>query len=113
MSMVTGRSRDFLLLASALLAAAVILLYRLTDFPLHFFCDEAVQGAEARSLLDTGRDRAGALWPLFIRGRGGYHLSPSVYWLIPFQALLGDSEFVVRLSHAMASLLGVAGAKPT
>jgi hypothetical protein len=107
---VVSRSRQLLGLSFSLLVAAAVLLYRLTDFPLYFFCDEAVQSAEVRSLLDSGKDRAGAAWPLFIRGHGSYQLSLSVYWLMPFQAVLGASERVVRLSHLVASLIGVTAA---
>ncbi|HMO30920.1 hypothetical protein [Enterovirga sp.] len=98
--------------AAALVLAfvALILFDSLAEFPLYFFCDEAVQGAEAQSLLAHGADRAGVAWPLFFRGHGGYQLSLSVYWLLPFQWLFGMSEGVVRASHAVASLIGVAGA---
>ena len=103
------RSRDLLAFALALAAAAFVIFFRLTEFPLYFFCDEAIPAVEAQSLLTTGRDRAGALWPLFIRGQGVYQLSLSVYWLLPFQALFGMSETVVRACGALASLIGAAG----
>jgi len=103
------RSRDLLAFALALAAAAFVIFFRLTEFPLYFFCDEAIPAVEAQSLLTTGRDRAGALWPLFIRGQGAYQLSLSVYWLLPFQALFGMSETVVRACGALASLIGAAG----
>lgn len=104
------RSRDLLAFALALAVAAFVVFYRLADFPLYFFCDEAIPAVEVQSLLTTGRDRAGVMWPLFIRGQGAYQLSLSVYWLLPFQALFGMSETVVRTSDALASLIGVAGA---
>jgi len=107
---VTKGSRETLLFSFLLLAAAVVLFFRLTEFPLYFFCDEAAQGAEVNALLDSGKDRAGVTWPLFFRSHGGYQLSLSVYWLMPFQALLGESEFAVRASHVVASLLGVTAA---
>jgi hypothetical protein len=108
--MPSKRSRDLLAFALALVIAAFVLFYRLTDFPSYFFCDEAIPAVEVQSLLATGRDRAGVSWPLFIRGYGAYQLSLSVYWLLPFQALFGMSEIVVRACAALASLIGVAGA---
>jgi hypothetical protein len=80
----------------------------ITEFPPYFFCDEAIQGAEAFSLISRGVDRHGAPWPVFIKGHGEYHLSATVYLQIPFILLFGLNEFAVRLCTAVSTAIAPA-----
>ena len=80
---------------------------KLTAFPIYFFCDEAVAGVDAYSLLTQGTDMFGNSYPLFFQGLGDYALSLSVYLQLPFIRLFGLNEFAVRLTTAVISLIGV------
>lgn len=79
----------------------------LNGFPIYFFCDEAVHGVDAHSLLKTGKDMHNVSFPIFFRGLGDYALSLSVYLQIPFVALLGLNELAVRMTTVVVSLVGV------
>ena len=81
----------------AYVLVVAILTSNLDTFPLYFFCDEAIHGVEARSLLVNGRDSSGARWPLFFEGYGTFHISLSVYLHMLIQSILPLSEFSVRL----------------
>ena len=43
----------------------VLVLEKLTIFPVYFFCDEAIIGVEAQSIATTGVDSFGEAWPVF------------------------------------------------
>lgn len=84
--------------------SAIVLLNNLDSFPLYFFCDEAIHGVEADSLLSTGRESSGARWPLFFQGYGTFHISISVYLHLLVQTLIPKSEFSVRLVGVISGL---------
>lgn len=52
-------------MAAAFAAYLLLVVWRFGDFPLYFFCDEAMHGVEARSIVRSGRDVAGQFLPLF------------------------------------------------
>jgi hypothetical protein len=90
---------------SALCGAALLLTNNLGTFPLYFFCDEAIHGAEAQSLIKFGHDTTGARWPLFFRAYGSYHISLSVYLHLLVLLILPASEFAIRLIGVFSGLL--------
>lgn len=92
------------------IGSSVVLTAHLVEFPLYFFCDEAIHGVEAQSLLQRGTDQYGDSWPLFFRGYGTFHLSLSVYFQLPFEYLIGHSEFSIRFRNVIVSLIGGIGA---
>jgi 4-amino-4-deoxy-L-arabinose transferase-like glycosyltransferase len=69
--------------------------------------DEALNGYEAYSLLETGRDEWGTPWPVTLRGFNDYRRPAIVYSAIPFVALFGLSTFSIRATAATWGLLGV------
>lgn len=101
-----ARRLNFLLLAT-LLCYALLIFWRLTDYPIYFFCDEAVHAVEARSIIEHGFDSFGEYYPLFFHGFGDYQLGLSIYLQIPFVLIFGVSELAVRARSAVFSLLGV------
>jgi len=100
------KSRQALSIVSFLVYCFLIF-ENLTGFPPYFFCDEAVHGVEAQSLLQTGRDRSGEFLPLLVRGLGEFQLALSVYFQVPFNAVFGLNEFAVRARSAALSVIGV------
>jgi hypothetical protein len=90
---------------SALCGATLLLTNNLDTFPLYFFCDEAIHGAEAQSLINFGHDTTGVRWPLFFQAYGSYHISLSVYLHLLIQLFLPASEFAVRLIGVFSGLL--------
>jgi len=95
------------LLIYAFLFYAIAIHFRLADFPIYFFCDEAVHGVEAASIGESGRDQTKTLLPLFPRGLGQHQLGASVYAQIPFTRILGLSEYSTRLRNVIISFLAI------
>lgn len=97
---------DYLALGGGVLAA-FLFAHELTKFPIYFFCDEAIHGLEAESLLQTGRDLHGKALPVFLRGFGDFQLSLSVYLQIPFIWIFGLNEVGVRARNVFFGLIGL------
>ena len=100
------RCRLWLTLVS-LVIYIILVFERLPEYPIYFFCDEAILGVEAQSLLTTGADQAGTPWPIFFKGFGDYQQSLAIYLQIPFTLLFGLNEFSIRLMTSCISLIGV------
>lgn len=90
------------LLLGAVLALGVVL--RLADLdrvPPGFNQDEACTGYEAYSVLTTGRDHHGNSLALVFQGFNDDRMPAFGYSLVPLEALLGLSPWVVRLGAAL------------
>lgn len=72
--------------------------------------DEASRLYDAWCLLETGKDRHGRRWPLFLEsfGEGDWTAALSTYLTIPFVAVLGPRPLAVRLPDAICGVLTVA-----
>lgn len=101
------RSIPIVELSVAAAIAIYLFTFQIVNFPPYFFCDEAISGLDANSLITTGADIHGARWPIFFEGFGDYALSLTVYLQIPFNIIFGMNEFSVRLRTAIISLLGI------
>lgn len=90
-------------------ALAVYLLTRLvglTDFPIYFFGDEAIQTTSASDLLQRGmRGPDGTLLPTYFQNGQYFNLSASVYLQVLPQILFGKSIFVTRATSVLISTL--------
>ena len=87
--------------ALALVVIAVVLggALRVADLdgtPPGFYMDEASTGYDAFAILHTGRDQHGALLPLFAQSLGDWNEASLRYVVVPFVALLGNTEVAVR-----------------
>ena len=102
--------RTFRIAAVAiLLLAAVLRIWGLDQVPPGLFCDEAGNGYNAYSLLKSGRDEEGKFLPLYVWSFGVSYKNPIfIYSAIPIVAVLGLSEFSIRLCAALWGILGVA-----
>ncbi len=94
-------------LPAILIVAAALRLPGLGAVPPPLSADEASRGYDAWAILETGADRHGQRWPLFLEsfGPGDHTAALTTYLTIPFVAMLGPTPTAMRLPDAM---LGVA-----
>lgn len=98
---------DYKTLFIILIFSAVLRIWNLGSIPPGLTPDEASLGYNAYSILKTGRDEYGELFPIIFKSFGDYKPGLYVYLTIPFVALLGLSEFAVRLPSALAGVTAV------
>jgi 4-amino-4-deoxy-L-arabinose transferase-like glycosyltransferase len=98
---------EIALFACSVLVYLAVRLYRISDFPIYFFTDEAVQTVLAADFVRDGyRDFLGNYWPTYFQNVYRFNLSFSVYaQLIPY-LLFGKSVFVTRATAAILTLPG-------
>jgi hypothetical protein len=81
-------------------------LWRLADFPIYFFTDEAIQTVSASNLLHNQlRSPDQVLLPTYFQNGTYFNLSLSVYLQLIPTLLFGKSVFVTRAVSALVSLL--------
>lgn len=94
----------FLILA----LGALLRFTALSQLPPSLNWDEISHGYNAYSILKTGRDEWGQLFPITnFRAYGDYPLPLNLYLTIPFIATLGLSAFSIRLPHAILGVLTI------
>lgn len=81
--------------------------YKLGQFPVGFLWDEAALGYNAYSILKTGKDEYGQLFPIIFKSFGDYKPGFYVYLTIPSILLFGLNEFAVRMPSALFGTLTV------
>jgi len=87
--------------------ALTLRVYKLGSVPPHLTPDEAAIGYNAYSILQTGRDEYGQLFPIVFKSFGDYKPGLYIYSAVPSIAVLGLNEFSVRLPGAIAGSIGV------
>lgn len=97
----------WLLLPAILALAAFLRFWQLGVVPPGLDWDEASIGYNAYSLLKTGSDEYGNVFPASIRSFGDFKPSAYVYLTIPSVAVFGLTEFAVRFPSALAGTLTV------
>jgi 4-amino-4-deoxy-L-arabinose transferase-like glycosyltransferase len=97
------------LFAVTLAVAAIMRLPALGTAPPPLNQDEASRGYDAWAILETGADRHGQHWPLFLEsfGPGDYTAALSTYITVPFVAVLGPTAVAMRLPDAVLGVLTV------
>lgn len=106
----TARSNHRYILPVLVIVAAVMRLPGLGSAPPPLNQDEASRGYDAWCILETGADRHGQRWPLFLEsfGQGDFTAALTTYLTVPFVALLGPGEWSTRLPDALFGVLTVA-----
>ena len=79
----------------------------LGTIPNGFYCDEASNGYDAYSILQTGRDRYGEFLPQFLKSFGDYRESLYIFLTVPFIKIFGLNEFATRFPAAVIGTLTV------
>ncbi len=103
----TSRSRFYQVLPIGLilLLALVLRLWGLDHNPPGLFRDEARKAYSTYSLIETGRDLTGRVWPLQVKEFTAY-TTPFYHWFsIPFIASMGVTLTSTRLLAALAGSL--------
>jgi len=90
-----------------LLLAAMLRLWKLGSIPPHLTPDEASLGYNAYSILKTGKDEYGNIMPIIFKSFGDFKPGLYVYLTVPAVAVLGLTEFAVRLPSAVFGILAV------
>jgi len=113
-----GSPRSGLLaLFAAVGFALFVTAYRIADYPIYFFCDEAISANWAEHLLrHGGRGEGDVLLPTFFTNGHRKNVGSTVYLLVPLVAVFGKSVKATRalsavLAAAASGLLGLACAK--
>ncbi len=96
-----------MLLWGVLVLAFLLRVYQVADYPAGFSPDEAGQGYTAYSLLKTGKDEWGQVFPLAPRSYGDYRAPLYTYLTVPSVAIFGLNEFAVRLPAVIFGSLAV------
>lgn len=100
------RKKIVIFLGLILFSGFILRFYKLGDIPVGLHRDEAFLGYNAYSILQTGKDMSGNLFPLhlesFIYSPAGYS-----YFSIPFIKMFGLSVFSVRFAAALFGSLTI------
>ncbi len=88
----------------------IALCLRVIDLPHHpagFTPDEASFGYDAYSLLQTGKDQWGTVYPMVFKSFGDYKMPLYTYLAMPSVALFGLTPFATRLPSAIIGAFAV------
>ena len=102
------RNNTVIYLVVIIAIATLLRLLFLETIPGGFSCDEAANGYEAYSILETMRDRYGKFMPLFLKILGNdYRESLYIFITVPFIKIFGLNEFGTRFPAALCGILTV------
>jgi len=97
--------KAYLILLLIIAFAFTIRIWHLDTNPAGFFCDEALRGIDALSILRTAHDSNGKFLPIYFEGFKHDGISPfNVYPIVPFIFIFGFNEAVIRLPSIIFSL---------
>lgn len=97
----------YYILILILLLAAVMRLYRIGEFPLGLFGDEVDHGYNAFSISQTLKDYNGNWFPIHTESMGDRRPALYAWSLAPWVAVLGLSDWSVRLASAVYGMAEV------
>ncbi len=98
-------TRHHLVIVSILLISFALRVVNLQHLPPSPYWEEVALGYDAYSILKTGKDHHGHLFPLVaFESFGDYKPSGYFYAIVPFIALIGLSVFAVRLPSTLAGV---------
>ncbi len=89
-----------------ILLAFILRFYKLDVYPA-LNADEASNGYDAYSLIQTGKDQHGRSWPLTFQSFNDYKPGLYVYLTIPFVKMFGLNEWSVRIPGMVLGVLSV------
>lgn len=99
----------FFIIGFGFLVAILFRFYSLGNIPNSLDWDEASLGYNAYSILHTGKDEYGNLFPFILRSFNDYKPGLYVYFTIPFIQVFGMTAFAVRLASALMGILAIIG----
>src|SRR4051812_2727297 len=95
------------LLALVVLGALALRLWKIDETPPGFYVDESSTGANARALLETGRDLSGQRVPILIRSLEDWKHPLYPWSVVASEAALGPTRVAVRVPAAVFGALAV------
>lgn len=95
----------FFLVIFVLILGIFLRFYQLNSIPSGIDSDEASQGYDAYSILNTGMDRYGQFFPIFMRSFGNYQSSLYTYLTIIPTYFFDLSPFSTRFISAISGVL--------
>src|SRR5258708_13673266 len=98
-----------LLFISIIFIEALLRLWQLGNMPPSPDWDEVALGYNSYSILHTGKDEFGKLFPVVLRSFDDYKPALYAYLAIPTVALFGLTVFAVRLPSVICGILAVIG----
>lgn len=105
MTLIRRVSKPVWLLAIIVILASILRLSNLEYSPAGALIDEASYGYIGYSLLHTGRDEHGVVWPMHFMAFGDQKLPAYAYILIPTIKVFGLNNFATRLPSALAGIM--------
>jgi len=98
---------NFLLMSFILVFAGWLYVFGLDKIPSGFYVDEATVVYNAYSILKTGRDEYGQLFPILFRLLGSYSPPLFIYLTVPLIYFFGLGIAVLRSISVVSALLSV------
>ncbi|MBM3282870.1 glycosyltransferase family 39 protein [Candidatus Gottesmanbacteria bacterium] len=96
-----------ILFVSTLLFYLFTRIVKIEDFPIYFFCDEAIVGTKAEELLENNfKDRQNNFLPMTIKSTGYHMLGLNVHLNIPGVLFFGKKIWSIRFTTVLVALLG-------
>lgn len=87
--------------------SAFLRLYKPDQIPVSLYWDETAIAYNAYSIVQTGKDEYGVLYPILFRSFNDYKLPGSVYVTAFFVKIFGLNEFSARIGSALFGVLTV------
>ena len=98
---------DLIILLAILLVAFCLRFYKLGQVPMALSQDETSIGYNAYSILQTGKDEYGKVWPLYFKAFGEYKSPVYIYLTAISIKLFGLNAYAVRFPSALFGLMTV------
>ncbi len=92
-----------------LLIGGFLRMYQLSNVPPSPSLDEVSLSYNAYSILHTGKDEYGKVFPLLLRAYDDFRPALYVYLVVPFVSVLGLTAVAVRLPSVVLSLITIWG----
>lgn len=100
-----NKTKTILLFSIIFLVGLTLRVWNFPGIPYGYHQDELNAGYEAWSLLHYGTDRWGNSWPVYFPSWGSGQNVLYSYILIPFMAIFGDSDVIIRVPMLIAGIL--------